>query len=291
MYPDGAAEPGRVCLAIRGDRVLVSSALPCDWFLVRAVPGAYDDSGAEWTAGSDTLQYAVTMLAAGGSSFSFEAGGKSSGLPAVGTFYIAAAFSGAGMPDTIACRDPLQDVSPSVVQVAVRPGDGYLDYLYEAMGTPFIMGPRSTPSGGHQADDRLGFDCAGLAVYGARRMGLEIPYLGPVGILPYLDPVSEGLLSPVEADGEVLYRSASGDPAEIGTGGIRPGDLLHFRCQVSVFLEDAGVPGVLDPQDIVIQSWFDGPMVCTLEENGFYGLPLRVFRWGRTTSSSTPAEQ
>lgn len=112
---------------------------------------------------------------------------------------------------------------------------------------------------------------------------MDVGYLGPVGILPFLEPVLDGLFAPREVDGTLLYLDNAGATVPIGDEGLRPGDILHFRVQVSVFLEDAGIPGLLDPQDLVIQSWFDGPMICTLEENGFYGLPLRVLRWGQAT--------
>lgn len=285
-FVEEAPAPGRCCLALLGDTIRIDSGEPCDWFLVRAIPGAYDDTGSGRFHGADTLLYSTAFLQGGTGTLVFVAG-EDSGLPSAGTFYIAAARPGIAMPDTIASREPLHAVCPSIAQVAVRSGDTYIDYLLETIGTPFIMAPTSTPGGSHQADDRMGFDCAGLAVYGIRRMGMDVGYLGPAGILPFLEPVLDGLLAPREIDGTVLYLDDSGATVPTGDEGLRPGDILHFRVQVSVFLEDAGTPGLLDPQDLVIQSWFDGPMICTLEENGFYGLPLRVLRWGQATPAST----
>lgn len=274
------------CLAVTGDTIRIDAGGLYDWFLIRAIPGAYDDTARGWFHGADALLYSTTFVQGGTDSLVFAAGNEN-GMPAPGTFYIAAARPGSTIPDTLACCEPLNAVCPSIVQVSVRPGDSYIDYLLETIGTPFIMAPGSTPAGYHQADDRLGFDCAGLAVYGARRMGWAGDYLGPAGILPFLEPVQEGMFAPQEVDGSVLFLDDSGDPVIIGDDGLRPGDILHFRVQVSVFFEDAGIPGFLDPQDLVIQSWFDGPLVCTLEENGFYGLPLRVLRWCQATSAFT----
>ncbi len=283
---DGVPATGRCCLAVTGDTIRIDPGGSCDWFLIRPVPGAYDDTGGGRLHGADTILYSIARLQRDDGALVFDAGGGP-GLPDSGTFYIAAAHPGIEIPDTVTSREPLHAACPSIVQVAVRPGDEYTDYLLETIGTPFVMAPGRTAEGFHQADDRIGFDCAGLAVYGARRMGMDVGYLGPAGILPFLEPVMDGVFAPCEVDGTVLYLDGSGDPVVIGDEGLRPGDILHFRVQVSVFFEDEGIPGLLDPQDLVIQSWFDGPMVCTLEENGFYGLPLRVLRWGRADSAST----
>lgn len=283
VYLDGSLLLDRVCLALAGDTVLAVSTEPCDWFLVTPVPGAYDDTAEDLVAPylypcADNLAYSSAPLAVDACCFGFVAGEEPC-LPDTGTFYLAAVPHGLEMPDSIYCRDPLHMAFPWIVQVAVRPGNTYLDYLFETLGTPFVMAPCRTPGGFHQADDRMGFDCAGLAIYGARRAGMDVAYLGPGGIIDYLEPVAPGLYFPEPEDGLSVYRNESGETLPIGEQSLIPGDILHFRCQVSVFLEDRGIKGVLDSEDLVIQSWFDGTMICTIAENSFLGLPLRAMRW------------
>lgn len=65
----------------------------------------------------------------------------------------------------------------------------------------------------------------------------------------------------------------------VGEDGLNPGDILHSGVQVSVFYRDCGVIGYLDPDDLVIQSWFDGPLICTIRENGFHPRPLTPYRF------------
>lgn len=261
------------------DSVVLVSECISDWYVARPVPAAYDRLDGRMTGGAaDTLSYTRVLLSAGACSLETVAGSLAGSLGA-GTFYIQALPAGAACPDSLHSTEPPHLVEPAMVQVAVRPGDEFVDFLMEALGTPFVMMPGRTPRGAHQADDLLGFDCAGLAVYGARRLGLDVEYLGPQGIMRYLDPVAPGLYSPEPEGGLSVYRDSGGRPVVVGEGGLVRGDVLHQRTQVSVFLEDRGLPGLLDSEDLVIQSWFDGPMICTLEENGFYGLPLRVLRW------------
>lgn len=57
------------------------------------------------------------------------------------------------------------------------------------------------------------------------------------------------------------------------------GDILHFRSQVSIFLEDRGIQGILDVNYMIIQSWFDGVHICRIQDNGFTEYPLRLYRW------------
>jgi hypothetical protein len=188
-------------------------------------------------------------------------------LPEAGTFYITAEAT-----DTISTTEPPHHEILNTVQISLRPDDSYIGYLYELLNTPFIMAPRTTPGGFNQADSRLGTDCAGLAVYGRRRMGdTTVHYLGPRGILRYLENISP---DEYHLTGNV-YTSQSGDTA------LAPerGDILHFRSQVSIFLEDRGIPGILDTEDLLIQSWFNGTHICRIQDNGFTDYPLKLYSW------------
>lgn len=167
----------------------------------------------------------------------------------------------------------------NVIQISLRPFDTYIGYLYELINTPFVMTPRRTPDGSHQSDDKLGTDCAGLAVYGKQRQGYNYLYLGPRGITKYLVPMGDGSYQPVTRGEITTYENEEGNQADVGENGLCPGDILHFGAQVSIFLEDRGIQGILDSQDMVIQSWFDGTHVCSVEDNGFFGMPVRLYRW------------
>jgi hypothetical protein len=67
--------------------------------------------------------------------------------------------------------------------------------------------------------------------------------------------------------------------------GLRPGDILHSGEQVSVFVKDRGIVGVLDPEDLVFQAQPGGPAFVALKDNGYFPTALRAFRWSGTESS------
>jgi len=271
LHPIGPAELPSELLIRRGDTL--SLAKDCVWILIEPVRHSYGNmipGGAPAGLGVDPLGYVSRTL------------GTDEHLivPDEGVFYL-----GTSLPDSLP-RDtawfvepPNLEFSGRMVQIAVRTDDSYIGFLMELINTPFIMAPRLTPGGSHQADSRLGTDCAALAVYGRRRMGYRVEYLGPSGILRYLDSLESGQFSPGSPSGIELYMNGDGKAMPVGAGGLSPGDILHFGSQVSVFYRDCGVSGLLDADDLVIQSWFDGPHICVLRENGFFPRPLRVYRW------------
>ncbi len=247
------------------------------WSVIIPIPYHHDNlAGGSSTAAflADTLLYSVHTQAGFASSVVLIPG--QTGVPEIGTFYVTWLD---GLPDTIRMVDPPHRQMESTVRVSLRLDDGYTGLLFEMMNTPFIMAPRHTPDGSHQTDERLGTDCAGLAVYGKRRQGFHIPYAGPAGITRFLTPLGSGSYLPVFAGDTWVFINSLGDSAKVGDEGLRQGDILHFGAQVSVFLEDRGISGVLDSDDLLIQSWFQGTHVCTIGENGFFGMPVRLFRW------------
>lgn len=200
-----------------------------------------------------------------------------------GTHYYTVSGTTAGKPISglpairFQTAEPLQRAfAGHVVQVVCRPDDSYLGYLRELMGTPFIMGPGVTKSGFHQTDQRVGSDCAELAIYGRRRMGFPVPYCGPSGIVRYLKEI---VPSEVSANANGIYLDAQGRPITVGAGGIKPGDILHFGAQVSVFYQDRGVRGKLDAADLLLESWGSTPHVTTIRQCGFYQFPVHPMRW------------
>ncbi len=224
--------------------------------------------------GVDTLLYSVFPIFDSQKEILLVTG--EDGVPELGTFYVAI---GMEHTDTLHSVDPPHTSLPGVMQISLRPDNTYIGFLYELINTPFLMAPRRTSDGSHQSDSRLGTDCAGLAVYGRRRQGYSCLYLGPRGIPEYLISLGGGSYLPDSEAEPAIFRNEHGCEVAVGSNGLSPGDILHFGAQVSVFLEDRGIPGVLDSQDMLIQSWFSGPHVCTIEDNGFYGLPVKLYRW------------
>ncbi|MCK4505100.1 MAG: hypothetical protein KAW14_05750 [Candidatus Aegiribacteria sp.] len=266
-----------------GDSVTISMEQHhlSDWFLITPVRKAYSNLNStddEHGLRVDSLKYTIHELRRTDESVRFIAG-TTPCFPECGTFYIARDIPYTPA-DTITALEPLHTLYPSeIVQFSIRTDDTYMGYLMELMNTPFIMTPRNTPGGNHQADDRLGSDCAAFAIYGRRREGYDFRYLGPRGIYAYLEPLYDEQFYPSEQGDIYIYMSESGNSIEIREEKLQPGDILHFCEQVSVFYEDRGIEGLLDSEDILIQSWFNGPHFCMIRENGFFGLPVSVYRW------------
>jgi len=256
--------------------ILSSDSLDASWQIIEPVLRAYDNTGFILNShrlSVDTLSYIVIQSIPSSSELLLIPGED---IPKYGTFYVSRSSS---FLDTIYSVNPIQIVFPNIVQISLRPNDSYLGFLYELLNTPFIMAPRYTPGGSHQADFKLGTDCAGLAVYGKRRMGFDYQYLGPRGIIQYLASVGEGSYYPESAQDTTLFINGQNDVMPIGEDGIRPGDIVHFGTQVSIFLEDKGVIGFVDSEDFLIQSWFTGTHICTIRESGYFDRPIRFFKW------------
>ena len=95
-------------------------------------------------------------------------------------------------------------------EVVIRRNDTYVGRITELIGTPFVFFPKNTPKG-HQTDLREGADCVSTLIYGQRRLGRRIPYVGPAG----------------------LDRFTALVPAKRGEQPIRVGDVLHFGAQTA----------------------------------------------------------
>ncbi len=252
--------------------ILSSDSLDVSWQIIEPMLAAYDNIGFTENRKKlsvDSLGYIVTQIVSDSSLLLLIPGED---IPEYGTFYVAYSSE---LSDTIYSLNPIQLVYPNIVQISLRPDDSYLGFLYELLNTPFIMAPRNTPHGSHQADFKLGTDCAGLAVYGKRRMGFDYQYLGPRGIIQYLTPVGEGSYY---LD-STLYVNLNNGTMTIGESGIVPGDILHFGTQVSIFLVDRGVIGFVDVEDLLIQSWFTGTHICTIRDSGYFDRSIRFFKW------------
>jgi hypothetical protein len=271
---DGAPSRATAVFFLRtGERLVLSrqddaAMKPARWFQIAPELRAYNNRPGEH-ARLAPIRYRRTAANAVPSSrieLSFET---------PGTRYFCA---GAVTPERFTTAEPIQrKYAGRVVQVVVRAGDSYEEFLEELLGTPFVMGPAVVPGGWHQTDQRVGSDCASFATYGRRRMGRPVPYAGPVGIVRFLRPLGSGPLAPPGADG--VYRDTRGRRIRVGGDSLRPGDIVHFGAQVAVFHADRGTRGVLDADDLLFQSWRTTPYVTAIRASGFFDHAIRLYRW------------
>jgi hypothetical protein len=208
-------------------------------------------------------------------------------LPAyeTGTFYFGAEIEGVTEPlpralEGFAESSPLHlKYRYRIIQVVRREDDSYLGYLKELFGTPFVIGPRITDQGVHETDARMGSDCAAFAIYGKRRRGYQVPYCGPIGIYRYLSAIEDLPLSPIPFKQTEVYATPDKRLIRTGPGGLQAGDIVHFGEQVSVFCSDAGIKGLFDRDDLLLQSYGSQPTIISVKDSGFYHRPVRIFKW------------
>ncbi len=206
---------------------------------------------------------------------------------ALGTFYIGAVEAEGWGADpmrapVLAEAVPLHLKYPlRIVQVSRRVDDTYIGRLTELFQTPFIAAPEVTAGWVHETDERVGSDCAAFAIYGKRRQGFRVPYCGPLGIYRFLDEIAESQIWHEPRGSTEVYIDGNGSQVRVCSGGLEPGDIIHFGEQVSVFYADAGVPGVLDKDDLLIQCSLGGPEIKSIEDSGFFHKPARIFKWKR----------
>ena len=154
------------------------------------------------------------------------------------------------MLDTITSTCLYREVP--ITQLISKKSSGYVGYLEELVNVPFILPPRNIKEG-HQTDLRLGVDCAALAIYGRRKMGHPIPYIGPRGIGKYLEKTDY-----VEQGSVIVF-----------------GNSYH----VAVVYEDRGTIGVLDDEDLIVHAYKDKAEVVRLKDAGLSKYHHAAYRW------------
>lgn len=137
-------------------------------------------------------------------------------------------------------------------EIVVRRDDTYVGYATELIGVPFVFWPKSV-DGGHQTDLRLGADCAATITYGKRRMGHQVGYFAPKGLLRYL--------------------------VEVEPTSVQGGDVLHFGFQTALLSKDTEPLGVLNDSDIILHSYHQLVEEIPLEQALYSGQPYKVYRW------------
>jgi cell wall-associated NlpC family hydrolase len=165
-------------------------------------------------------------------------------------------------------------LAPDVARVTVRRDDTYLGWLTELYNTPYIWASAGNDDV-HQAERRIGSDCADFVTYGIRRLGFPIPY-GSTGTI---GGFTRTLARTTGPDAAGLYRDATGRPLVFGDGGARPGDLLLFDGHVGALVRDLPPLGVLDANDVMVHTSWHEPTEQSLADSGYGAGPFRLLRW------------
>jgi hypothetical protein len=191
-------------------------------------------------------------------------------------YQVAVAIPGEGVlwsPGLDAVRAGGPGVREDIRKVTLRPDDSYLGYMAELAGLPYVFGSAAQGREAHQAERRVGVDCADLMIYGLRRMGFDEAYRSS----RTLAPVSRGVVPEVSARRGGVYL-AGGAPVPVGPGGVRPGDWLVFEGHVGAFVADRGQPGVLDEQDLIMHIAWKELAVEPLVRSGYGAVPFEIRR-------------
>ena len=189
----------------------------------------------------------------------------------------------ATLPDGTALSSPgIESIergglSRAVHRVAFRRDDSYLGFLTELFNLPYIFGSAG-PDGHNQTDLLIGSDCADLAIYGARRLGLPARYTNSY----LIDRQAPEIARAVKLEGGLAV-DRRGRPVAFGStkGQVQPGDLLHFpnSRHVAVLYEDREPLGVLDPSDIILHTCWAPPTLEPLGQNtACASYPIRILR-------------
>ncbi len=161
-------------------------------------------------------------------------------------------------------------LTDAVTRVTIRKDDTYLGYLTEMFNQPYIWASAGPTAKSHQSEHLEGSDCADFVVYGARRMGADIPYMWTGGLPAVTKLLGGGTRS---ADG--VYRDAKGNPVPYTV----TGDMVLFPRHVGVLVEDRGTIGILDDQDLLMHTLFDSPKTEPIADSGYADRPLEVRRF------------
>lgn len=164
---------------------------------------------------------------------------------------------------------------PGLPRVTVRRDDTYLGYLTELFNTPYIWASAGDPSTVHQAERRIGSDCADFVTYGVRRLGHDIPYTSTWGLPKY----TRQLYASTGPSADGTYLDAKGQPIPFSAKGVRPGDLMLFPGHVAAVLRDAPPLGVLSESDLMIHTSWHEPTEQSIASSDYRGKPVKVVRW------------
>ncbi len=212
-------------LAIKlGEPAVLSAGAPATWYQVTALPGDYDDVS--------EIRYRELEVTPWRGRTTVDA---SSWLSAAGTHHLKAVTNAGSQTFT----------------VVIRNRDGYVGYLSELLGVPFVMYP-NRPGAGQPTDQRIAADCVATVIYGWRRTGCQVPYVAPAALYRYADAVR---------------------------GSVREGDILHFGFQTAVLARDVPPRGVLSDDDQIIHSYHELVEMRRYADLPYRSSTLDILRW------------
>jgi hypothetical protein len=260
---DGApARPGWVYATV-GQKVVMHAALRgatathWTWLRLDPVEASVDNTTPSYHL--EPIHYREVELSACADKPDCDALAAAPGTVAI---VVRATLEGGGVLAT-----PGMESTKGVYRVTFRTGDGYLGYLSELFNTPYIFG-----SGKDQVDNLVGADCADLAVYGRRRMGLKTQYTNTYNI----DQQAPERAKAITLDEHGIALDSSGKRIA-----AKAGDVLHFpgSRHVGVLWEDRDPVGVLDANDLMIHTCWAPPKIEPIGATDCASLPWRVLRF------------
>ena len=258
----------------------VPAAWRIEWYKVEAVAAAYDNvPGGRF--GFAPIEWAPSAWRQGASVDADVAPIARRGLPAgwvAGTMRYQVEVRGpVGEALWSPGLDAPQPGGPArrqdIRKVTLRRDDTYLGYMSELAGLPYVFGSAAQGQEPHQAERRVGVDCADLMIYGLRRMGHAVGYRSS----RTLGPVSRAIGARVTARRGGAYL-AEGAPIPVGPEGVQPGDWLVFKGHVGAFVEDRGQRGILDEEDLLMHIAWKELAVESLTRSGYGATPFEIRR-------------
>ncbi len=166
-------------------------------------------------------------------------------------------------------------LSDDVPRVAFRADDTYIGRLTELFNTPYIWGSSGTSATDHQAERLIGSDCADFIVYGARRLGKNIPYRATW----HLPLVTKTIVRGQSVNDKGIFLDKAGHPLKINKKGIHIGDLLLFSGHVAALVKDETPLGILDDNDIIIHTYWAPPKKQHIRDSAYSRSKVRILRW------------
>lgn len=163
-------------------------------------------------------------------------------------------------------------LTDKVHRISLRRDDTFNGIMTEMFGQPYIWASAGRTRRTHQSERLEGSDCADLMVYGARRKGYDIEYTWTGGMHEYTRVLARG-----EPREDGVYVDRKGRPIAFP----RPGDMLLFDRHIGALVEDRGVEGVLDNQDVMMHTFFASPREQPVSETPYADAPIKVIRWKR----------
>jgi len=159
-------------------------------------------------------------------------------------------------------------ISPRVLRVTFRSGDGLTGYLRGYFNVPNVFGSAGAGRT-HQAELYQGADCADVIIGAARELGARMRYTSAQGLARYARPTSARLLMTKEGIFELDDDGKPGKRVRLSfASDVEPGDIMLIDYvgfdgsprswdHVAVIDRDKGtVPGELDPQDPVLHMGY-----------------------------------